>query len=186
MGLLSSRVERSAIMAGDHIYTWRALFTYSHHGIYVGGQKVVHFTRKKKKTSSSTDSPSSSSSFKPELPPACPIFPDCGFQQPNSGVILSCLDCFLDEGSLHNFEYGVAPSVFLTKVRGGTCTTASSDPPGTVIHRQCICCRMVLEIMTCSRTTARISRSIARRVCCLLTSRESEGAGRLLRSSEFR
>ncbi|KAK8956195.1 hypothetical protein KSP40_PGU014505 [Platanthera guangdongensis] len=135
MGLLSSRVERSAIMAGDHIYTWRALFTYSHHGIYVGGQKVVHFTRKKKKTSSSTDSPSSSSSFKPELPPACPIFPDCGFQQPNSGVILSCLDCFLDEGSLHNFEYGVAPSVFLTKVRGGTCTTASSDPPGTVIHR---------------------------------------------------
>lgn len=29
----------------------------------------------------------------------------------------------------------MAPSVFLAKVRGGTCTTAYSDPPGTVIHR---------------------------------------------------
>lgn len=134
MGLLSSRVERSAIRAGDHIYTWRALYTYSHHGIYVGGQKVVHFTRKKE-ASSSNYSSSSSSSSKLELPSACPTIPDCGFQQPNSGVIISCLDCFLDEGSLYRFEYGVAPSVFLAKVRGGTCTTACSDSPGAVIHR---------------------------------------------------
>ncbi|KAJ0739991.1 hypothetical protein HanOQP8_Chr06g0211891 [Helianthus annuus] len=33
MGLLSNRVERSKIKAGDHIYTYRAVFAYSHHGI---------------------------------------------------------------------------------------------------------------------------------------------------------
>lgn len=32
MGLLSHKVEREEIKSGDHIYTWRAVFTYSHHG----------------------------------------------------------------------------------------------------------------------------------------------------------
>ncbi|KAE8679560.1 putative Aluminum activated malate transporter family protein [Hibiscus syriacus] len=66
MGLLTNRVERNEIKAGDHIYTYRAAFTYSHHGIFVGGSKVIH--------------------FRPEL-------------------------------------------------RGGTCTTAAANPPGTVLHR---------------------------------------------------
>lgn len=33
MGLLTNRVERNEIKAGDHIYTYRAVFAYSHHGI---------------------------------------------------------------------------------------------------------------------------------------------------------
>ncbi|KAL0283295.1 UNVERIFIED_CONTAM: hypothetical protein Sangu_2901100 [Sesamum angustifolium] len=127
MGLLTNRVERSAIKPGDHIYTYRAVFAYSHHGIFVGGSKVVHFTRLE--TSSSSD-------FEVYSPIAeCPTFPDCGFRQPRSGVVLSCLDCFLRSGSLYCFEYGVSPSVFMAKVRGGTCTTAASDPPDAVIHR---------------------------------------------------
>lgn len=32
MGLLSHRVERSELKPGDHIYTWRAAYSYSHHG----------------------------------------------------------------------------------------------------------------------------------------------------------
>ncbi|KAK4488691.1 hypothetical protein RD792_004465 [Penstemon davidsonii] len=121
MGLLTNRVERSEIKAGDHIYTYRAVFAYSHHGIFVGGSKVVHFTRVE--TSSSNED-------------SCPNnYPDCGFSQPNSGVILSCLDCFLKDGSLYAFEYAVSPSLFMAKVRGGTCTTASSDSEETVIHR---------------------------------------------------
>jgi len=32
MGLLSHRVELSEIKPGDHIYTWRAVYAYSHHG----------------------------------------------------------------------------------------------------------------------------------------------------------
>lgn len=33
MGLLTNRVERNEIKLGDHIYTYRAVFTYSHHGL---------------------------------------------------------------------------------------------------------------------------------------------------------
>lgn len=33
MGVLTNRVERNEIKAGDHIYTYRAVFAYSHHGI---------------------------------------------------------------------------------------------------------------------------------------------------------
>ncbi|GAV71129.1 LRAT domain-containing protein [Cephalotus follicularis] len=100
MGLLTNRVERSQIKAGDHIYTYRAVFTYSHHGIYVGGSKVVHFRPKWNMNSSSETSTDIEDSK-----PSCEVFPDCGFRQPNSGV------------------------------RGGTCTTAASDSPETVIHR---------------------------------------------------
>ncbi|EEF39020.1 protein LEAD-SENSITIVE 1 [Ricinus communis] len=131
MGLLSNRVERSEIKPGDHIYTYRAVFTYSHHGIFVGGSKVVHF-RPRQNANSSSDT---SDFYDSSIASSCETFPDCGFRQPNSGVVLSCLDCFLRNGSLYSFEYGVPPSVFLAKVRGGTCTTAASDPPEAVIHR---------------------------------------------------
>lgn len=96
-------------------------------GIFVGGSKVVHFTRVE-------NSPNTGDGMS-SPPLSCPTFPDCGFRQPESGVVLSCLDCFLQNGSLYCFEYEVSPSVFLAKVRGGTCTTAASDPPETVIHR---------------------------------------------------
>ncbi|THU63195.1 hypothetical protein C4D60_Mb01t13160 [Musa balbisiana] len=106
-------------------------FTVSEHntdtaaGIHVGGSKVVHFTRKKDASFGSSSAASA----------ICPTFPDCGFRQPDSGVILCCLDCFLGNGALYRFEYGVSPSVFLAKLRGGTCTTAESDPPDSVIDR---------------------------------------------------
>ncbi|PIA34830.1 hypothetical protein AQUCO_03700245v1 [Aquilegia coerulea] len=134
MGLLSNKVEKTEIKAGDHIYTWRVIYTYSHHGIYVGGSKVVHFTRETDRSSSAGTSINSFGSSS-KLQSICPTFPDCGFRQENSGVVLSCLDCFLGNGSLYCFEYGVTPSAFVAKVRGGTCTTAISDPPDIVIHR---------------------------------------------------
>ncbi|KAI3681884.1 hypothetical protein L6452_36689 [Arctium lappa] len=136
MGFFSNRVERSEIKAGDHIYTYRAVFAYSHHGIYVGGNKVVHFTHftPDRETSSSTENSSNSYDGMSKMP-SCQTYPDCGFRQPKSGVVLSCLDCFLRNGALYSFEYGVTPTFFLAKVRGGTCTTATSDGPGTVIHR---------------------------------------------------
>lgn len=128
MGLLTNRVGRSEIKPGDHIYTYRAVYAYTHHGIFVGGSKVVHFNRLKALSDADDDEIS-------DLSSSCPTFPDCGFKLPNSGVVLSCLDCFLRDGSLHSFDYGVRQSVFLTRVRGGTCTTAASDPPEMVIHR---------------------------------------------------
>ncbi|KAL7125670.1 hypothetical protein ABFS83_14G132100 [Erythranthe nasuta] len=86
MGLISNRVQRNEIKPGDHI------FAYSHRGIFVGGSKVVHFTRVVTESYNQTTE--------------CPTFPNCGFRQPNSGVVLSCLSCFLRNASLYCFEYG--------------------------------------------------------------------------------
>ncbi|KAI3977725.1 hypothetical protein MKX01_009610 [Papaver californicum] len=194
MGLLFNGAQRSDLKPGDHIYTWRVVYAYSHHGIYMGGDKVVHFTQERDESSgfgasldtsmpssgvpsnlklpipsastsnfsanlklptpsgSTSNFPSNLSSFDSSgsgsnasslnsfgsgsnLASSCSNFPDCGFKNPNSGVVLSCLDCFLGSGSLYLFEYGVTPSIFFAKVRGGTCTTANSDPTDMVIHR---------------------------------------------------
>ncbi|KAI3950290.1 hypothetical protein MKX01_016938 [Papaver californicum] len=197
MGVLFNGAQRSDLKPGDHIYTWRVVYAYSHHGIYMGGDKVVHFTQEQDESSGigaslNTSTPSSSVPSKLKLPnpsastsnfsanlklpnpsastsnflpnlklpnpssstlnfpsnlssfdssgsgsnvsslnsfgsgsnltSSCSNFPDCGFKNPNSG-------------SLYLFEYGVTPSIFFAKVRGGTCTTANSDPTDMVIHR---------------------------------------------------
>ncbi|KAL3652154.1 hypothetical protein CASFOL_001835 [Castilleja foliolosa] len=134
MGLASQRVERSDLEAGDHIYTWRTAFTYSHHGIYMGENKVVHFTKDRHSSPSDSSGPyfSSSGSYNGI---ACLDTPDCGFTKDGFGVIISCLNCFLGNGSLYRFEYGVSTLTFLAKFRGGTCTTAEPDPSETVVHR---------------------------------------------------
>uniref|UniRef100_A0A7N0UH81 LRAT domain-containing protein n=2 Tax=Kalanchoe fedtschenkoi TaxID=63787 RepID=A0A7N0UH81_KALFE len=133
MGFLTNRVEMSEIQPGDHIYTYRAVFAYSHHGIYVGGSKVVHFTPRR---NAGPSIGSLSDEYDPNFStPSCPIFPDCGFRQPESGVVLTCLDCFLRKGALYRFDYGVTPPAFLAKVRGGSCTTAECDPPDVAVHR---------------------------------------------------
>jgi len=63
------------------------------------------------------------------------LCPRCGDQTRTDGVIRSCLDCFLSGDDLYLFEYGVSPALFLAKARGGTCTTASSDPTEEVLYR---------------------------------------------------
>jgi len=98
-------------------------------GIFVGENKVVHFT---------PDRDSNSNIWVPSFYKStltCSSFSDCGFGQSNRGVVRSCLDCFLGNGSLYRFEYGVSRLVFFAHVRGGTCSTAKSDPPEAVIHR---------------------------------------------------
>lgn len=133
MGLFSNKVDRSQLSVGDHVYSWRRGYTYAHHGVYVEGNKVVHFTRGSGQeigTRTILDMFVSSS-----IPTRSLICLDCGFERENSGVTLSCLDCFLAGGNLYRFEYGVSAAVFLAKARGGTCTLAESDPLETVNHR---------------------------------------------------
>lgn len=135
MGVLSNRIRRDEVKPGDHIYSWRHSYLYAHHGLYVGSGKVIHFTRGEGHEigigtvldriifSSSPSNPSGS---------PCPI---CGDQSSASGVISSCIECFLSGGELYVFQYGVSPSYFLAKARGGTCTLANSDPAEDVLHR---------------------------------------------------
>ncbi|XP_047318883.1 protein LEAD-SENSITIVE 1 [Impatiens glandulifera] len=133
MGLLSNRVDRNALKPGDHIYSWRTAYIYAHHGIYIGNNKVVHFTRRGQEVGTGTVLDIlliSSGPTRTHIP--CPT---CIPQEESHGVVSSCLDCFLSGGILYRFQYSASPVLFLAKARGGTCTLAVSDPDDVVTHR---------------------------------------------------
>ncbi|CAH8364614.1 unnamed protein product [Eruca vesicaria subsp. sativa] len=137
IGLFSNKISKDDLKPGDHIYSWRNAYIYSHHGIYIGDGKVIHFTRGgglEIGTGTFLDKLIISSITNHGGDNPCPN--NCGKQTNNKhGVISSCLDCFLSGGDLLLFEYSVSPALFMAKLRGGTCTTASSDPCEEVISR---------------------------------------------------
>ncbi|KAJ6819524.1 uncharacterized protein M6B38_399995 [Iris pallida] len=135
MGLLSNRIGRASLKPGDHIYSWRTAYVYAHHGIFVGENKVVHFTRGRGEevgTGTVLDLLLLSSGPNRSQTPC----PTCSVQlSDSSGVVSSCLDCFLAGGVLYRFEYAVNTALFLAKARGGTCTLAVSDEADAVVKR---------------------------------------------------
>lgn len=133
MGLLSNRVERESLKPGDHIYSWRTAYIYAHHGIYIGDNKVVHFTRQGQEVGTGTVLDLLLVSSGPARPLS--VCPTCTPPQEGHGVVSSCLNCFLSGGVLYRFEYSVKPAHFLAKARGGTCTLAVSDQNEAAIHR---------------------------------------------------
>ncbi|ESQ41624.1 hypothetical protein EUTSA_v10014271mg [Eutrema salsugineum] len=131
MGLFSNKISRDELKAGDHIYSWRS-YIYTHHGIYMGDGKVIHFTRRgglEIGTGTFLDK-----IIEISAPNRNPCL-NCGDQSNLEGVISSCLDCFLAGGNLYLFGYNVSKAIFLAKQRGGTCTTATSDSPEEVVSR---------------------------------------------------
>lgn len=114
-------------------------------GIYIGDEKVIHFTRAPGHeigTGTVLDMLLFSSSPANHTGNTCQRCIDARHQHqiegeplPEGGVIISCLDCFLDGGYLYLFTYSVSIAFFLAKARGGTCTLAYSDPPNVVLHR---------------------------------------------------
>ncbi|KAL6619160.1 hypothetical protein ACP70R_034299 [Stipagrostis hirtigluma subsp. patula] len=140
MGLISNRTGKESLKAGDHIYSWRAAWVYAHHGIYVGDNTVIHFTRGRDQevgTGTVIDLLLVSSGPKRSNTPCsvCTGEVTTSTTAETNGVVSSCLDCFLAGGALYRFEYAVNPALFLAKARGGTCTLATSDPNETVVHR---------------------------------------------------
>ncbi|GLT57711.1 hypothetical protein SLA2020_306630 [Shorea laevis] len=93
-------------------------------GIYDGEGNVIQFT--------SAGSAFSSSSASSAAGNPCPR---CGFHSGLSGVISTCVDCFVYDDGLCLFEYDVSIPYFLAKVRGGTCSIASSDSREVVLQR---------------------------------------------------
>lgn len=99
---------------------------------------MIHFTPEtnlNSRTATSSGFCCSSSCINPPFCPNIHSIPHCGIRQPGSGVVLSCLDCFLGNGSLYCFDYGVSSIVFLSRIRRGTCTIAKSDSSNAVLHR---------------------------------------------------
>ncbi|GAV57311.1 LRAT domain-containing protein [Cephalotus follicularis] len=132
MGLLSNRVVKESLKPGDHIYSWRTAYIYAHHGIYVGNDTVIHFTRRGQEVGTGTVLDVLLLSSGPARAQACPT---CTPPDEDHGVVSSCLNCFLSGGVLYRFEYAVNPALFLAKARGGTCTLAVADPDDVVVHR---------------------------------------------------
>ncbi|GLJ17309.1 hypothetical protein SUGI_0300520 [Cryptomeria japonica] len=112
-------MSRSEILAGDHIYTSRG--SYDHHGIYIGENRVIHFQNSVEGTILASSSP-----------PVGPC-PNCRYRSETSGVVVSCLDCFLLGGKIYRYEYGRGITSTLTKQPW--CASAASDVPENVICR---------------------------------------------------
>uniref|UniRef100_A0A0E0L325 Histone deacetylase n=1 Tax=Oryza punctata TaxID=4537 RepID=A0A0E0L325_ORYPU len=132
------RIGKETLKAGDHIYSWRAAWVYAHHGIYVGDDKVIHFTRGRgQEVGTGTFIDLLLVSSGPNTNTPCSICNNEGAttNTETNGVVSSCLNCFLAGGALYRFEYAVNPALFLAKARGGTCTLAPTDPDEVVVRR---------------------------------------------------
>ncbi|KAF5807930.1 putative LRAT-like domain-containing protein [Helianthus annuus] len=129
MDLFSQEIERSELKKGDHVYVWRMVLLYNHHGIYVGDGKIIHFVDPRMDGSFLSSSSSSSSLTRCRM--SC-----CGSEKvAGSGVRMSCIDCFIENGSLCRYKYQAEKWFVVFKLRRGTCTTARSDRPEEVVHR---------------------------------------------------
>ncbi|GLJ56040.1 hypothetical protein SUGI_1203200 [Cryptomeria japonica] len=120
---------RFGIKPGDHIYTFRMGTAYSHHGIYVGKNRVIHFTNDNVRGKGGLFVKMFgyiSSSSPCEI--ACPR---CGHQRDKSGVIMTCIDCFRVGGQVHRYEYGIVAS----NAPPGTYTRLQSSHPNKAISR---------------------------------------------------
>ncbi|CAM6090318.1 unnamed protein product [Calypogeia fissa] len=89
-----NNIRKKDLRPADHIYAPRLGHVYSHHGIYMGGDKVMHLT---------------SSSKLGSLGGSSNPFRYCGTSGESEGVVLSCLDCFLKEAPLRRHKYGTLP-----------------------------------------------------------------------------
>ncbi|AED92280.1 putative LRAT-like domain-containing protein [Arabidopsis thaliana] len=135
IGFISNQISRDKLKPGDHIYSWRNAYIYSHHGIYIGDEKVIHFTcGGGLETGTGTFLDKIVVSVIPNHKGDNPCS-NCEEQLNLEGVISSCLDCFLAGGNIYLFEYSVSPAAFIAKPRRGTCTIAPSDPCDEVISR---------------------------------------------------
>ncbi|KAF3433991.1 hypothetical protein FNV43_RR25094 [Rhamnella rubrinervis] len=136
MGVLLNKIQKEQLKIGDHIYSWRRAYIYAHHGIYVGDEKVIHFTQAARQETGKRnmfDDVIFSSAPRSTFPGFhCPT---CGDQSKLDGVISSCLDCFLSGGDLYRFKYGVDIDTFFAETLGRTCTVAFADPAEQVVHR---------------------------------------------------
>ncbi|EAY98202.1 hypothetical protein OsI_20115 [Oryza sativa Indica Group] len=107
-------------------------------GIYVGDDKVIHFTRGRgQEVGTGTFIDLLLMSSGPNTNTPCSICNNEGAttNTETNGVVSSCLNCFLSGGALYRFEYAVNPALFLAKARGGTCTLAPTDPDEVVVRR---------------------------------------------------
>ncbi|PRQ60654.1 putative LRAT-like domain-containing protein [Rosa chinensis] len=119
MVYIINEIDRESLRPGDHIYAYRKLHSYSHHGIFIEGDRVIHYNiTQEGNTSKRTKH--------------CK---NCGIDKNHlRGVVKSCVDCLLKRHTLRRFQYALGYGRYLTNWPG-TCTTGRADPPEVTISR---------------------------------------------------
>ncbi|KAJ0014131.1 hypothetical protein Pint_20450 [Pistacia integerrima] len=98
--------SKDLLKKGDHICSDRLNGIFYHHGIYFGHGLVIHLKGPRKGTgkfisSSSAMKSSSSSGWKS----ACPFSRQRFQNSIEGGIVITCVDCFLDGHSLYVYDY---------------------------------------------------------------------------------
>ncbi|PRQ60649.1 putative endopeptidase, NLPC/P60 domain, LRAT-like domain-containing protein [Rosa chinensis] len=120
MEYITNKIDRESLKPGDHIYAYRKLHSYSHHGIFIGGDRVIHYNKTQEGNTSK------------RVKQYCK---NCGIDEnPLRGVVNSCVDCFLKRHTLRRFQYAVGKGRYLLSWPG-TCTTDPAEQPGVTIRR---------------------------------------------------
>ncbi|GAV90701.1 LRAT domain-containing protein [Cephalotus follicularis] len=119
-------IAKKDLKPGDHIFAWRVIRAYSHHGIYVGDGQVIHFTTPQEALDEiAKEYPDSL--IVDENPKSKPC-ERCGYivgGSPGIGVMKTCIEHFAK--TYHLYQYNVSWLEVLLRPRG-TCCPYKSKP----------------------------------------------------------
>ncbi|XVE89925.1 hypothetical protein DITRI_Ditri20bG0035200 [Diplodiscus trichospermus] len=125
---MPEKCRRDSLRPGDHIYSDRLLKAYYHHGIYVGQAPVKNLRNEE------TEINDAVIHFlgvgKSKSRPPCER---CGHSSQRIGIVITCLECFLERNSLYVYEYDV-PYLKLRFKRSGSCSVKPSRPVDEVLQ----------------------------------------------------
>ncbi|KAJ4822856.1 hypothetical protein Tsubulata_005319 [Turnera subulata] len=125
-------VDIHDLKEGDHIYAFRGVGSYSHHGIYVGNGSVIHFM----------DIPPGGGSARKTSSGSARACKSCGFDRDlHGGVVKTCVDCFiksrdpLNHCNLYRYRYRVSKWEYHIINGRRNCTTLPSRPSKEVVAK---------------------------------------------------
>ena len=112
LGIRSRKISPSQLCIGDHITSDRGKHTYHHHGIFLGNDRVAHFTR-------TSRSGTKYKCYHGRDTDKLPVSTDN-----TTELRLTCLKCFMRGHHLYRYDHDRGFSAVLT----GGCTRPSSEP----------------------------------------------------------
>ncbi|GAV74188.1 LRAT domain-containing protein [Cephalotus follicularis] len=122
-------IAKKDLKPGDHIFAWRVLGLYSHHGIYVGDGQVIHFTTPQDVLDEiAKENPGSLIVEGLDKKTKSKRCERCGYivgGSPGIGVMKTCIEHFAK--TFHLYKYDVSWIRFWLS-RRGTCCPYKSKP----------------------------------------------------------
>ncbi|OMP11660.1 hypothetical protein COLO4_03738 [Corchorus olitorius] len=121
-------VRRDALNPGDHIFSDRFIHVYFHHGIYVGKGTVTKLNNEEVEINDAVIHFMGVGKSNNQIP--CQ---KCGHSSRRIGVVITCLECFVEGHSLYLYQYDVSYLKLRFK-RSGTCSTKPCKAADEVVE----------------------------------------------------